>query len=144
MARIFIRLGVICIAMGLAGCIVPIPQNHDIGRVIMVDPREIGVLTEQDVRDKWGQPAAIWDHPRIFVYKWDHVNWDYIWFIAGGTGGIGGDLGKSATRHMLLIEFDDAGRVNRAEHVQPTDADSYEHFDQYLKAWAEGMTDVKH
>ena len=143
MARTFIRLGVLLAAIGLADCIVPIPQNHDIGREVMVDPSEVGVVTEQDVLAKWGAPTAIWENPRIFVYRWDHVSWGVLWFVGGEGGVFAGGFGDVPKRHMLLIQFDNSGHIKRAEHVEPSDNESYEHFDRYIEAWAEGMTDAK-
>src|SRR5690606_18868212 len=107
----------------LAGCIVlPIPTSED--KVLAGTPVAEaqlkflvpGQTAEAEVVERLGQPALVWTDARVFVYPWDMRKGILLWAVgAHVTGGIGKtDL---ARHHLLLIQFDDGGRVARFENL---------------------------
>jgi outer membrane protein assembly factor BamE (lipoprotein component of BamABCDE complex) len=128
-------------ASGLCSCLaVPIPQDHVYGRVANTDPLTIktGVTTQEDILLRLGDPDVVVADERVFVYEWEHVKWGVLWIVPvpNGTGG----LIEVPTHEMLLIQFDQSGRVQRADHtVRPRDVE----FGEFLKNWAKGGTGAK-
>lgn len=109
--------------LALAGCIVlPIPTSED--KVLAGTPvadTQLGFLapgqtTEAEVVERLGPPALVWEDARVFVYPWDMRKGILLWaagaYYAGGFGKT--DL---ARHHLLLIRFDEGGRVARFESL---------------------------
>lgn len=96
---------------------------------------EIGRTSRDDLLLRLGEPAAIWADQRIFVYAWDRVSWKFLWVSGDGdSGGVG--LADAPRHHMLLIQFDMADRVSRAERcVRPAQIG----YGAFLREWANGQ-----
>ena len=100
------------IAVGPAACIaVPIPHSSDVGQPVKVDPANPEALTREEVRARWGEPFAAVGSERVFAYTWVHEGW--IWCVA--VYRLGGGCGYVKTTHLMLIQFDEGGRVRRSE-----------------------------
>jgi hypothetical protein len=120
----------------LTGCIViPIPigegyvsKGQEVAGPGMMS-LQAGVTTRQDVLARLGEPRLVWDEERIVVYDWDRVNMLLFWAMTGGANA----LTEVSTHHLLLIQFDAAGVVLRAERTtRPGDAS----FGAFLRSWA--------
>jgi hypothetical protein len=126
----------------LSACVVvPLPQ----GEGVVTEGREIAAGTPQeaalarmsraDLVAALGEPAAIWEERRVFVYAWDRVHLKLLVIIAGGMRAAGGIL-DVPTHYLLLVQLDDDDRVTRAERcVRPP----HQGFGEFLRAWADGM-----
>ena len=125
MIALFIALAV----GGLSACVViPIPVDHVRGRA--VDPSiEVGVTTEGQLIAKAGKPDAVWESERIFVYRWEHAD-TVLAFESIGHSEV-----YLYHDQALLIQFDAARRVARAERVQVPSEIS---FGEFLNEWAKG------
>ena len=127
----------------LGACVIPYPQNHDIGRAVTVDPLtiKVGETTKNNVIERLGEPDAIWIDERIFAYSWVHVSSGVVVIIAG-AGGAGfvwaGDAGGS--HELLLIQFDPGNLVQRVDRTQKPSGVG---MGEFLRAWAKGGTNAK-
>ena len=129
-------------AAGLSACIaVPIPQNHDQGRVVKADPLtiKVGATTEEDILLRLGDPDMILADKRVFVYEWDHIAWAVLWLIPFGPGA--GGVGEIPNHEMLLIRFDESGLAKQVDRTEmPRDVA----LPDFLRTWAErGETNAK-
>jgi hypothetical protein len=125
----------------IAGCIIlPLPQGE--GEV--TEGREIADAetlaaslagTPREVlRERLGEPQAVWEERGILVYAWDRVHLKLLLIMGGyGAGAVG--LFDVPTHYLLLIALDDTGHVRRAERcLRPL----HETFGDFLRAWADG------
>ena len=140
MARPFIHLGVLLATTGLTDCIAIPLIPHDIGRAVMFDPSDVGVITKQDVLDKWGQPSSIFEDERIFIYSWDHVGSGVYTPYTGIFYSDNDDFHEIHTYYALLIQFSGDNRVSRAEHVEvPANVVSGKvSYDDFVRNWLNG------
>ena len=121
-------------AAGLTACIpIPIPVDHTKGRAVDLQktPIEIGVTTRDEIIAHVGAPDAVWEEERIFAYRWEHAK--TLWIVGVAYAG-GGDF-YAYSDQTLLIQFDPAGRVQRAERVERRTEKSY---GEFLREWARG------
>lgn len=133
-----------CLAiLTLAGCIIlPIPLGEGEvteGREITPERSvalEVGRTTRAGVLDRLGEPAAIWVDRRVFVYAWDRVHLKVLWVVAAPYAAAGG-LEDVPTHYALLIQFDEADRVLRAERCVRSLLTEYGTF---LTEWADGKS----
>lgn len=125
----------------LAGCIavpVPLGEGHVTeGREVTRD-RSAAVAIAGTSRDvllaRLGEPQAVWEERRILVYAWDRVHLAVLLLLAGPLTAAAA-LVDVPTHHLLLIEFDEAGVVRRAERcIRPL----HRGFGDFLRAWADG------
>ena len=99
-------------AAALAACVaIPIPHSNDVGQPVKVDPANGNALTREEVLARWGEPFAVVENERVVAYSWVHAGW--IWCVA--VYRIGGGCGTVKTTHLMLIQFDESGRLQRAE-----------------------------
>ena len=106
----------------VSGCvIVPIPHSKDIGQVARINSTDIGVLRRDEVLARWGEPTVTLEKERMFAYLWTHEG-------LMGCGSVGGRTGcdTDKTPHLILIQFDELGRVQRTDEPSnpPNDRDS--------------------
>ncbi|MCC7425325.1 MAG: hypothetical protein IT557_00325 [Alphaproteobacteria bacterium] len=139
--RLLLLLPLCLAGLGLAGCVVlPLPQdNGEIteGREIAAERSatlELGRTTRAEVTEKLGEPQAIWEERRLFVYAWDRVHWKLLVILAARTGAAGG-IFDLPTHYMLLVQFDANDRLSRAERCERL---GLTRFGTFLREWADG------
>ncbi len=115
----------------LASCVMlPVPTPED--KVLAGKPVEDGQLsfieteitTKEEVIERLGNPNVIWEDARTFIYSWDMRQGILLW-AAGAhyTGGVGKkDIAK---HYLLLIQFDEKGRVLRFARMERPWSQSY-------------------
>ena len=96
--RLFLTLLLFLAGVLLTGClVVPLPGNEKKvmrgsavgdGQVAKV---EIGLTTRKEVEATLGQPSIIWEDKRVYAYDWDVVKMRWLWMIAAGATGGGGE-----------------------------------------------------
>lgn len=123
----------------LAGCIVlPIPLGEGYVSAGREPPPgaearfTLGTTTRTEVIASLGEPSATWDEAGVIVYDWDRVRWVVLWLI-GGRGGAAAGAFELPDHHMLILRFDQAGILRRAEHALRPEGTSYGTF---LRQWA--------
>jgi hypothetical protein len=136
----WLRLLSVLPVVTLAGCLmVPLPVGR--GQVLAGQPVidaqmaffRIGETTAAEVQAKLGPATVIWDEARIHAYHWDLRGGVLVWAIGAPNGGAAGSI-PLRTRHALLIQFDEAGRVQRFERVERPWNQPY---DAFLRNWAQ-------
>jgi len=77
---------------------------------------EKGKTTREEILLLLGEPSGSLDEGRILVYHWEVLRGYLIWAVPaccqGGAGGAGGVAGIPKD-YLLLMEFDDCGRLER-------------------------------
>ena len=113
--------------LSAGGCVViPVPTAED--RVLAgtpVRPEQLafltpGTTTRDDVARHVGQPNVIWEDARVHVYLWDMRQGILFWAVGGMAGGTTtGNVGMTdiPKHYLLLLQFDDAGRLLRFERT---------------------------
>ncbi len=134
---ILVRL--LLLLLPLSGCVVlPIPlgEGHvSAGREASPESQGtllLGATTRGEVLARLGEPTAVWDDAGIVVYDWDRVRWKLLWVVGGGGRGAFGATDLPA-HHMLLLQFDASGTLQRAEHAERPPGVTYGAF---LRNWA--------
>lgn len=125
-------------AITLYGCVIPIPtpENKVLAGTPVTEEQlafmKSGVTMKESVLARLGEPQIIWDDAHIFVYEWEVRHGILLWAVgAGYSGGFGAaDL---RTRYVLIIQFDDTGRLQRFERAVRPPLKSYGDF---LREWA--------
>jgi len=123
----------------LSACVVlpvPLGEGHiSAGREVSQESQGtllVGATTRAEVLVRLGEPSAVWDDAGVVVYDWDRVQWLLVWVVGGaGRGAIGGM--ELPVHHMLLLQFDAAGILQRAEHAERPPGVGYGAF---LRSWA--------
>jgi hypothetical protein len=130
---------ILLLSLGLTGCIaLPVPLGEgyvSAGREIPADTETrftLGTTTRAEAVASLGEPSATWDEAGIIVYDWDRVRWLVLWLIGGRGGGAAGAF-ELPDHHMLILRFDQAGILRRAEHALRPEGTSYGAF---LRQWA--------
>ena len=96
----------------LQGCAVIPVMDDEPFKGKTVAELEPGEVDRADVLMALGEPAIVHDREKVFLYIADQVH--AVWFIvAGGMGGAGAVGGVIGTRHFLVFEFEEQGRVAR-------------------------------
>lgn len=74
------------------------------------------ITTKQDVLERLGNPAVIWEDARVFVYRWEMRQGILFWAVGAYYSGALGmtDLPK---KYLFLIQFDGQDRVQRFEQT---------------------------
>lgn len=122
--RILILTAWTGLVLATTGClVVPIPKGEDkVLRGVRIQEEEIariqiGVSTQEDVRQQLGDPHVIWEDQRLWAYDWDVRKMEILWLIAaaapgGAAGATGGsiDVGR---HYVLLVQFDERAVVQR-------------------------------
>lgn len=123
----------------LSGCIVlPIPlgEGHiSAGREVSQESQGmllVGATSRAEALERLGEPSAVWDDAGVVVYDWDRVRWLLLWMVAGGGRAAFGATDLPA-HHMLLLQFDASGILQRAEHAERPPGVTYGAF---LRSWA--------
>jgi outer membrane protein assembly factor BamE (lipoprotein component of BamABCDE complex) len=129
------RLFVFLTALATSACIIPVPRDHDSGRVIKDDPLTIqpGSTTQAEVRRRLGDPNVLLPRDGVYAYLWEHVSATIVIIFAGGGSAVGGAFDISS-QEMLLIQFDKDGLVRRVERTRTPRG---EKTGQFLQAWAQ-------
>jgi hypothetical protein len=138
-AQSLTRLIILLALCGLSACVLPLPENRDVGRAVTVDPLtiKVGETTKDDVVGRLGEPDAIWVDERVFAYKWRHVSLVVLWFVVAPNACCVGGGADIATDELLLIQFDTGGVAQRVDRThRPAGMD----LGDFLKAWAKGGT----
>jgi hypothetical protein len=104
------------ILVSAPGCvIIPLPEHgllYGRGKIEEADIAflKIGETSREDVVLRFGQPDVILFDQRILAYSWA-VSVGY-WAVAGGGNAAVGAFPK---HYLLMLEFNDEGRLRRAE-----------------------------
>lgn len=113
--------------LALGGCLaLPLPLPED--KVLTgtpVTPEQLSFLavgrtTADEVTATLGQPNVIWEDVRVFIYIWDMRQGVLFWAVGGMAGGTTtGQAGMTdiPKHYLLLIQFDEKGRVLRHERT---------------------------
>lgn len=127
----------LCALVLQAGCMLPLPTSErkvlagkpvSEGQLVFLTP---GVTTQREVVERLGDPDVIWEEARLYAYDWVVRQGILLWAVGGGYSGAAGmtDLPRN---YMLLIRFDEDGRVQRFERaVRP----SLEPYGEFLEEW---------
>ncbi len=119
----FVRaLAVAAISFVAGACVAPVPTFEDPLQGIEIKPENlsfirVGETTRDDVKAHFGVPSSIYcGSPPVLAtnlsaYEWDYrVDYDLVCAVPGAMGKCDeGDIVLS--HHLLLIAFDDAGKV---------------------------------
>lgn len=95
-----------------------------------------GTTTQQHVIQRLGQPNVIWEDAHIYVYHWDMRQGILFWAVGGMSGGAmagSGGMTDIPKHYLLLLQFDDAGRLQRFERTSRSSTQSLADF---LTNWA--------
>ncbi len=112
-----------CIFLAVfAGCIViPIPTpEHGLlegrGEIAESDISFLkeGETTREEVVLRFGEPDLVLHDQRILVYHWEVVH-GYVYVAVGGPGGAAGDEEPIPKTYLIMLEFDEKGRLKRFE-----------------------------
>jgi hypothetical protein len=115
----------------LVACIIiPVPVDHTRGRAVDSKAIEVGVTTKDEIFARGGEPDAIWEDERIVVYSWEHANWLVVGAVINTAG-----AAYQYSDQFLFVQFDETGRVARAERVERPRKVS---FGTLLRSWAKG------
>ena len=89
--------------------------------------------TREEVVARLGNPDIIWEDARVFVYNWDMRQGMLLWAIGGYGAGAAG-LSDIEKHYLLLIQFDEQGKVQRFERTTRPLMQSYSNFlEEWLK-----------
>lgn len=107
--------------VALAGCIaIPVPLSEK--KVLQGTPvsaeqiafLQAGATTRAEAFERLGAPQFEWEDARVSIYQWDMRQGVLLWAVgAYSTGGVG--VEDIPRHHLLLLEFDAAGRLVRHE-----------------------------
>lgn len=93
------------------GCVIPTPEHtlKDLNTRGEIDAKatefmRVGSTSKEEVLLKLGEPDAVWEDERNFLY---------LWFTARGYVGAGGSPMYIGKPHELLIEFDEQDVIKR-------------------------------
>ena len=140
--RIWIPL-LLCIWLWPAGCcLLPVPTGEDkmlSGKQVKDEQLSFlapGVTTRQEVIERLGNPAVIWEDARVFVYRWEMRQGILFWAVGAYYSGALGmtDLPK---KYLFLIRFDEQDRVQRFER---TVCPSFRSYSDCLTEWVRAET----
>jgi len=101
----------LCIWLWPAGCcLLPVPTGEDkmlSGKQVKDEQLSFlapGVTTRQEVIERLGNPAVIWEDARVFVYRWEMRQGILFWAVGAYYSGALGmtDLPK---KYLFLIRF---------------------------------------
>ena len=73
---------------------------------------KVGQTTRKEVEEKLAWMDTGYRHDRLFLGRWVGSRWGVLWAAAGGYSGAAGGF-RLWDRHNLIIEFDEAGVVQR-------------------------------
>jgi len=104
-------LGLACVAMGSLGGCIPLPEHGLLAGRGQIDKEDIaflkvGVTTREDVVLRFGEPDIVLFEQRILAYYWAVS----VGILISQYGG--GDIRRD---HIFMLEFDNQGRLKRAE-----------------------------
>jgi hypothetical protein len=74
------------------------------------------LTTREEVIARLGNPNIIWEDARVFVYNWDMRQGILLWAIGGYGAGAAG-LSDIEKHYLLLIQFDEQGKVQRFDRT---------------------------
>ena len=95
-----------------------------------------GVSTQSEIIEHFGNPNIIWEDENLFVYHWDMRQGILFWIAGGGYQGAAG-MENISKHYLLLIQFDEQGRVQRYEKgVRPM----IQSYADYLRDWVKNPT----
>lgn len=107
------------LSLTLGGCLaIPVPTS---GKKVLsgrpVDDEQLAFLTpavttRREVIERLGNPNILWEDARVFAYSWEVRQGAVYWVAYGGFGRE--DLPE---HHLLLIQFDEHGRLSRFERT---------------------------
>ena len=128
------------VSVVLQGCVViPIPTSeHGLtsGRGEITEEAavglEMGKTTWEDVLLRFGEPSAILQDGRVFLYHWATIRGYMLWGILYTTGGGVMAISKD---YVFLLEFDDSARLRRFERAS---LGFFESGPQYVDQWIKG------
>lgn len=105
-----ILLSTLLMFIGLPGCaVIPVLQDEPF-KDETVTELEPGQVNRADVLMALGEPAKVYDREKVFLYTENQVH--AVWFMVIGAGYNAGMIGGGfTTRHFLVFEFDEHGRV---------------------------------
>ena len=94
----------------LQGCaVIPVMQDEPF-KDKTVTNLEPGEADKADVLMALGEPGQVYDRDKLFIYSDDQIH--AVWFMVLGGGYSAGIVGGAiGTRHFLVFEFDEKGRV---------------------------------
>lgn len=99
---------------------IPTPENKVLAGKQVTDEQlsflTPSITTKQDVLERLGNPAVIWEDARVFVYRWDMRQGILFWAVGAYYSGALGmtDIPK---KYLFLIRFDEQDRVQRFEQM---------------------------
>jgi outer membrane protein assembly factor BamE (lipoprotein component of BamABCDE complex) len=117
-SRTFV-FSLLCLMLLIESCVmVPVPTKED--KVLagnQVTDEQLSFLTakittKQEVIERLGNPNIIWEDVRVFVYKWDMRQGILFWAAGAHYQGAVG-MNDIAKHYLLLIQFDEQGRILR-------------------------------
>lgn len=135
--RIWIPL-LLCVWLWPAGCcLLPVPTTEDkvlAGKQVKDEQLSFlapGVTTRQEVIERLGNPAVIWEDARVLVYRWEMRQGILFWAVGAYYSGALGmtDLPK---KYLFLIRFDEQDRVQSYEQ---TVCPPYRSYSDCLTEW---------
>ena len=118
------RLFIVLFAASTAGCVaVPIKApriqtpiaGEFKGRVDATFLRE-GVTPRAEVMQKMGMLSSGYQHPRLFVARWQDSQWLVLWAAGGGYSAAAG-ASRRWSQHTLFIWFDEFDVLAKVELV---------------------------
>lgn len=131
------------VAVALQGCVVlpiPTPEQGLIaghGEITEVDAvgLEVGKTTREEVLLRFGEPSATLQDDRVFLYHWATARgvWFMIILYAPPPPGPVAPIPKD---YLLLLEFDDSGRLRRFER---TSLGFFESGPEHVDKWINGI-----
>jgi outer membrane protein assembly factor BamE (lipoprotein component of BamABCDE complex) len=131
-------LGLLLATAGvLSGCVLPVPLREDtvLAGTPLLDQQfafiEPAVTTDSDVIARLGRPTISWEDARVITYDWEMRRGVLLWAVGGPYVGHAG-ITDIPAHHVLIIEFDDAGRVRRFDH---TTLGVLEPYSRFLLEW---------
>lgn len=112
------------VSVALQGCVIlPVPTpEHGLlsgrGEITEADVAflEAGKTTREELLLRFGEPSTSLNDERILVYHWQAVR-GYVLVAVGGRGGGDADAWPVPKDYLVLVEFDEHGRLRRSERT---------------------------
>jgi len=139
------------VSTALHGCVIlPIPTpEHDLvsgrGEVTEADTvgLEVGKTMREEVLLRFGEPSGTLQDERVFLYHWSTVRGYVIWAVGWAYAGRG-DIVAVPKDYLLLLEFDESGRLRRFERTSLRLFESVtERVDQWSPAGSARLADIE-
>ena len=128
------------VSVVLQGCVViPVPTSEQglaSGRGEITEDAavglEMGKTTRENVLLRFGEPSAVLQDGRVFLYHWATIRGYMFWGILYTTEGGVMPIPKD---YVFLLEFDDSARLRRFERAS---LGFFESGPQYVDQWIKG------